>query len=134
MIQKLIPMTDFVLQQEQLFKEKKANDCLQSLLMFRYANVLKTPLALNMFVPADENGNPLQDPGLIPSQELNDYRKAKDKILFEGFTGDYDDEGFYVENKEHVTLFPDEFGTKIIEHLTQDNLTLTPHALKLIYG
>lgn len=51
-----------------------------------YANFLSQPLEIWMFVPCDEDGNVLEDPGLMPSYELNKYREAKDRVLFEGFT------------------------------------------------
>ena len=40
-----------------------------------------------MFIPCcNTTGSVLADPGLMPSQELEDYRKAKEKVLFVGFS------------------------------------------------
>ena len=50
-----------------------------------FSNFLKQPLTLGMFVPCDENGNVLEEPLLLPSYELDKYRKAKEKVIFDGF-------------------------------------------------
>lgn len=50
-----------------------------------YANFLKRPLELAIFVPSDLEGNVLEDCGLIPSYELQRYREAKERVLFDGF-------------------------------------------------
>lgn len=54
---KLISMTDFVIQQrsELMFKELGKACC-------KYADFLKQPLKLEMFVPCDEDGNVLSEP------------------------------------------------------------------------
>ena len=95
-------MTDFVLNQKQSesFNEKTfINESLISLEKIRnYANFLKQPLKLEMFVPCDDEDNVLEEP--IVSEHLLDrfsqqpvkdentpeayrYRKAKEKVLFE---------------------------------------------------
>ena len=78
---KLISMTDFVLEIDK--NDKRLNRKYYAIIS--YANFLKTPLNLGMFVPCDENGNVLNDPGLFPSFELEQYRKAKDKVIFPNF-------------------------------------------------
>ncbi len=40
---------------------------------------------MGMFIPCDENGKILTEPPLIPSFELEQYRKAKDRVLFKNF-------------------------------------------------
>ena len=63
-------MTDFVLEQsEEAPKDKnlhKTNWSLEfekySKLIIRYAEFLKQPLKLEMFIPCDENGNVLEEP------------------------------------------------------------------------
>lgn len=59
---KLISMTDFVILQNISLanKEIKHNEC--GLRILKYANFLKQPLILGMFVPCDENGNVLEEP------------------------------------------------------------------------
>ena len=96
---RLKSMTDFVLQQKQSesFNEKTfINTELISLEKIRnYANFLKQPLKLEMFVPCDEDGDILDEPEnyelRLPNMmtEYNDevyrYKQAKSKVLFEGF-------------------------------------------------
>nr|WP_317632982.1 hypothetical protein [uncultured Flavobacterium sp.] len=80
-------------------------------------------LELGHFVPTDEDGNVLKDPGLIPSYELEQYRKSKEKVLFEGWEKRIKDlEAF----KLHLTI------TKIIENAIEWDLILTQNALKKI--
>ena len=91
---KLISMTDFVL--HQYSNNYHANTPTRIL---NYARFLKQPLKLEMFVPCDEDGNVLNEPKdwktyesggsafmnideILPCQ---DYKKAKEKVLFEGF-------------------------------------------------
>ena len=98
----LIPMTDFVMKQNYITtldisqidfydKELKILSTIRN-----YATFLKQPLKLEMFVPCDENGNVLEEPQMRPernsfdeedmdydAQELYDYIKAKEKVLFE---------------------------------------------------
>lgn len=97
---RLKSMTDFVLNQKQSesFNEKTfINEALISLEKIRnYANFLKRPLKLEMFVPCDEYGNVLKEPkrwedylqypdsfdGNKEWYELYDYQQAKEKVLF----------------------------------------------------
>ena len=97
----LIPMTDFVLQIDDLRPRDLGQDFsswnLSKLITIEnYAKFLKQPLKLEMFVPCDENGNVLEEPKMRPernsfdeedmdydAQELYDYIKAKEKVLFE---------------------------------------------------
>ena len=93
---KLISMTDFVLNQKQSesFNEKTfINEALISLEKIRnYANFLKQPLNLGMFVPCDEDEDILEEPKdyeqRLPNMmtEYNDevyrYKQAKEKVLF----------------------------------------------------
>lgn len=91
-------MTDFVLEQTELLYEKNQSKLIHRVV--NYAQFLKQPLTLGMFVPCDEEGNILEEP--IISEHLLDrpggspikskntpeayyYRKAKERVLFEGF-------------------------------------------------
>ena len=79
-------MTDFVLQQD-------ITDIKQRDSIVNYANFLKQPLNLRMFVPCDEDGEILDEPRdyeqRLPNMmtEYNDeiyrYKQAKEKVLFE---------------------------------------------------
>jgi len=90
---KLISMVDFVLNLDT--KEHWSEDFTKCV---KYANFLKQPLKLGMFVPCDENDVPMVEPeswqnfleysdisikGLKP--EIYEYYNAKDRVLFEGF-------------------------------------------------
>ncbi|SDQ04062.1 hypothetical protein SAMN05421664_0029 [Chryseobacterium soldanellicola] len=100
---KLIPMTTFVIE----YYSNEGYADLQTLrLMNNYANFLKQPLTLGMFVPVDPQGNVLKEPKNYPiwkTLEHNDgkenngvgfneykiYQKAEKNCLFEGFKLDY---------------------------------------------
>ena len=96
----LISMTDFVLDNER-FKED-SDVCIFKI--SNYANFLKQPLELYMFVPCDENNIPLKKQTMYYSEEyigklkgievevaklvnrkISDYYFAKKRCLFEGF-------------------------------------------------
>jgi hypothetical protein len=84
---KLISMTDFVLEQgnpsntDSQFADK----------VMGYANFLKTPLKLEMFVPCDKYGNILKKPNSNDyNEETNGWFNAicvyaDQQVLFEGF-------------------------------------------------
>lgn len=86
---KLISMTDFVLHEsfgvgnEIIDKGIFYNKCRD------YANFLKQPLTLGMFVPCDEGGNVLEQPcDVMNTDGCRDcacrvYKKSKEKVLFE---------------------------------------------------
>ena len=99
---RLIPMTDFVIE----YYSHEGYADLQTLkLMNNYANFLKKPLTLGMFVPVDQKGNILKEPknyifwkslehnrkkseqpaSSLPFDEYKLYQKAEQKCLFEGF-------------------------------------------------
>ncbi|WP_415326238.1 hypothetical protein [Chryseobacterium sp. MMS23-Vi53] len=95
-------MTDFVIE----YYSNEGYADLQTLnLMKNYANLLRKPLTLGMFVPVDSSGNILKEPKNYdswkslehnrkkanedtPEESLNEYKlyqKAKRKCIFEGF-------------------------------------------------
>jgi len=121
---KLIPMVDFVLEQYKV-KQSPYNFWKKT---EKYANFLKQPLKLGMFLPCDENDVPLVEPetwqichnnsGTMSGADIllcQQYEQAKERVLFEGF--DFD---------PHLTC--EMYFT--IEDLINLNLTLTPNALK----
>ena len=97
----LVPMTDFVLEQTKNFNAVVYDDLETASINLierieNYANFLKQPLKLEMFVPCDEDGNVLEEPKIeeeyvdehttqIFAQYQYDLDKAKEKVLFEGF-------------------------------------------------
>ena len=135
---KLISMTDFVLELQET--ESRVIGTLDSAI--NYANFLKQPLKLEMFVPYDEDGNVLEERIIFSKDEdcvfdssnFNKYQQAKEKVLFEGFkvcnrTTKID---CVVYNEDHITLKL--LKDKTIEYLINRNLTLTPTAIKRIFG
>lgn len=100
---KLIPMTDFVIE----YYSNEGYADLQTLsLMKNYANFLRKPLTLGMFVPVDTNGNVIKEPknytawksldhndgkrsGTASFEEYSLYQKAEQNCMFEGFVMAY---------------------------------------------
>lgn len=143
-MKKLQSMTDFVLD-EQRFKEVSDTAIFK---VTNYANFLKQPLMLGMFIPCDESGNVLRKPIDISefhprdwdvmNIEHSEYNKAKRKVLFKGV------EKFQVpQGKEIYTLnnlpilLPDvngkynlAFGLNTIEDLCKYEVELTESAIK----
>ncbi|REC45402.1 hypothetical protein [Chryseobacterium pennipullorum] len=152
---KLIPMTTFVIE----YYSNEGYADLQILsLMKNYANFLKQPLTLGMFVPVDELGNVLKEPKNYTSwkslehndgkrmsaagfAEYGNYQKAEEKVMFEGFRVDYNG---YSKVRIVASYHPViEFsfnkndllpaGFIDVESLTAfDDIFLTAHALRLI--
>ena len=144
---KLISMTDFVLQQQnESYSKDQFVERVEA-----YANFLKEPLKLEMFVPCDDNGKVLEQPIDIYyrpdfgcqkypqecyEEDLKTYEQSKEKVLFEGFT-------FKEETKDTYFLLEEGIYTHALTKLRQrtieslvgmDNLTLTTNAIKCIFG
>lgn len=126
-MEELISMTDFVLQMSKPYDKETAESetCLAENFYDRvplYANFLKRKLELWMFIPCDENGEPLEEPTILDdrlSLKLMIYQKAKESVWFEiDMTG-------LDSIKHHISLGRD------IEYLTQfKGIKLTKQALK----
>ena len=131
---KLISMSDFVLQEKtggqqvnsitsQLYYELR--------IIKKYADFLKQPLKLEMFVPCDDNGNVLED--IIGNGMIKQYEQAKDKVLFDGFD-------IYSNGDLHnafVTFESSRLEIMNVENLITDfqySFYLTPNAIKRIFG
>ena len=80
---RLISMVDYVLHDDVIFKEKRTFKDL----VLNYATFLKQPLELWMFVPCDKEGNVLEAVPYYADgiEKVNEYKKAKERCLFEGF-------------------------------------------------
>jgi len=133
---KLISMTDFVL--EQVEECKFNSDGRFHSRIINYANFLKQPLKLEMFVPCDaegkvidaepcslgmfEKGNPFYD---VYLESQKQWDKAKERVLFEGFNPDRI--GHTIDG---VFGFYSSMWT--IEDLTRFEITLTETAIKQI--
>lgn len=139
---KLISMTDYVF----LCRENRENKTSDNIRMFwaceRYANFLKTPLELGMFVPVDEKGNASEveepDQSKVPNmhpneqhdywQEWNaDYNKAKENIIFENCSM-FDEHFIRYGNGKLFHI--NHLKTTTIEFFCDKDLTLTQNAIK----
>jgi hypothetical protein len=162
---KLISMTDFVLEQDKLefvpkgedYADEWSNFCLQRLdRITAYANFLKQPLELWMFVPCDENGKPMKEGYEVFDEDCTEYdeyvfkyQKAKERCLFEGFeycesqskatilgiplsVSPYTDSGRLYVTKKELDGYHTWFHLFTIEDLIQCNLTRTQTAINQI--
>lgn len=129
---KLISMTDFVLERnkQQLPKgfDKHISDSFAfNTQVIKYAHFLKQPLKLSMFVPCDEDGNPLENPNYVNSYhkyKSNDeyigadkkYNRTKENVLFEDFEFHRKDKYsiMLVNDKQELTI---EFSGNVIFYL-----------------
>ena len=127
---KLISLIDYVLQEQ---KGGQQVNSITSQLHYelrcikKYAKFLKQEIKLEMFVPCDEDGNVLGEPyndgngdnyfGVL----LDEYQKAKEKVLFEGF--DLSTAKFHCDRNDRT-----------IEYFTSFEVELTPSAIKRIFG
>ena len=148
---KLISMTDFVLEQTKLASESKCGIYEYIVKIRDYANLLKQPLELWMFVPCDEDGNVLELPTKENSlntidheSKMMDYQQAKEACIFEGFewnVAEFCDEpmieledkkgNYFCYDCEDKNFSKDEdFFCSDIEDLLQFNLQLTQTAIK----
>ncbi|WP_291076391.1 MULTISPECIES: hypothetical protein [unclassified Empedobacter] len=140
---KLISMTDFVLEQTELLYEKNQSKLIHRVV--NYAQFLKQPSKLGMFVPCDENNNPISK-NIADDNYLGVhlYQQAKNRVLFEGFeikvsniTNNLQNDFLIIsetnevighENKDQWFFNP----YKKIEDLIDYDLTLTETAKKQI--
>ena len=135
---KLISMTAFVLN-EKRFKE---DDAVCNFRITNYAHFLSQPLKLEMFVPVGDDGNILEDRDLfyttVPdghSESLAiQYKEAKEKVLFEGCYAEKQTEYYSLYTSGDKLLWVGWNYSKKIEDILHADLTLTPTALKQIYG
>ncbi len=103
----LMPMTDFVLQQH---KESETNGQYIRT-TFKYANFLKRPLTLGMFVPCDLEGNVLKNPNNQPNTSFTSEKHYENGQIETFYDEDYFNECLieYQQAKERV-LFKLEEG------------------------
>ena len=111
-----------------------------------YANFLKQPLILSMFVPCGNNGEVLEEPSNYKEwnkkecawwenyTECLEYQQAKKRCLFEGFEliTEYDDYwSFKYKDEEEPSGI---FKTTNVEYLQKvfDKITLTQSAINQI--
>src|SRR5690606_33376563 len=140
---KLISMTDYVLTYEYLSNKPigmQRDDKLMAI--ERYANFLKTPLELGMFVPCNEYGGIYYEDGtdgegnILDEIMYKEYQQAKDRALFEGFIfvkalTSFGESEYYRFMYEETIITNLDFKNKIVEDLIEKySITLTQNAIK----
>lgn len=134
-IDKLIPMVEFVLQEEAYINQFNTRDARTAdpyNRIVNYAKFLSQPLQLGMFVPCDDEGKYLINPDLPapfcrdcadengtcpnsgypcePKEATEVYSKAKEKVLFKGFEVLNTRVGMSVVNNGRLEFEFDEYG------------------------
>lgn len=157
-------MTDFVLDQVDLYNNDKMSVFDFALRVKKYAQFLKQPLKLAILIPCDENDKPLEVPersndwnfGIIKgfSEELinqwEKYQQAKERVLFKGFkvsdktnciNGNLKVLRFegsnqvWAETKDNKTQFRfPNLRVTTVEDLVNYDLELTESAVKQFFG
>jgi hypothetical protein len=121
----LIPMIDFVLEQSeigfeiQILSHQNKNRADRFSKLVKYANFLKQPLKLEMFIPCDEDGNILEEPMnykywvkksigipyILDLRQYEIYQKAKEKVLFEGFVATITNNEIFIKSDKNNLIF-----------------------------
>ena len=140
---KLISMTDFVLEQSKRIMNVEITHLESHHQIVGYANFLKQPLKLEMFicsVPEPEiQGGYSEDGSFIGGYDekwIEEYYEAKDKVLFENYS---------VVKQSTYSIVVDSHGrnvwlswneSKTIESLINEvtEVSLTPNAIERIFG
>jgi len=132
-MEKLIGMTDFVLEQwypENLEKEEFEDVYYK---IHKYANFLKQPLELWMLVPCDKYGNPYKyDDNTGHNAYDREYREAKERCLFANLSADKVNDYYFIERDKKYVFALGLDNLRIVEDLVKYNLQLTPTAQKQI--
>lgn len=129
----LISMTDFILKQD-----KYKNKFYELKSIQNYANFLKQPLELWMFVPCDDNGNFIDEPidykiwekafhpkpATLRLKRYMDYQQAKERCLFKRF-------GYENETETHFILLQNNWEKSIPKIWTIEDLIGRGFDLKL---
>ena len=138
---KLISMTDFVLEQDLEFKPTRT----YKELVINYANFLKQPLELWMFVPCLFTGGHnvvMEEPTRYPNDEYSTtegqlYNEAKNKCLFNGFKIEFSSNTTNIlscNGKKYAYSVNNKFqfygNIKLIEELNGNEIWLTQTAIK----
>jgi len=145
---KLLSMTDFVLEQKETptLGMEQYDWCMSEMGLLNnirnYAKFISQPITLSMFVPVDEIGSILYQPcEIINTDECRhcacrEYLKAKDKVLFEGFSICNRLESVKcVENGDlHFSYDKAIESNETVETLVKYRLELTDTAKKQIFG
>jgi hypothetical protein len=127
---KLISITDYVL--NSIEKVGYGKSQVEFVATVRaYANFLKQPLNLGMFIPCDENGNVVEYPdhnynSMEYMDEFDVYNEAKNRVLFEGFEIRNKNNFYFIEKKESSVYF------RILKNTTKTIEDLIPVWLEVL--
>ncbi|QHB38691.1 hypothetical protein HWC92_gp19 [Flavobacterium phage vB_FspS_morran9-1] len=131
---KLISMTDFVLDK---YKNAPIEDYDQVNETFinsviKYAEFLKQPLKLEMFVPCVDN----EPFNYSKHGNKKEFEQAKDKVLFENYSVVKQSTYFIVVDSHGRNVWLSWNESKTIESLINEvtEVSLTPNAIKRIFG
>jgi len=133
---RLISMTEKVLELEKEFNNGIYTFAEFTNIVCNYANFLNKPLKLEYFVPCDDEGNILEEPKFIPEEVefeklLEQYENAREKVLFDGFgvcDRNSKKDCIILNQEDHINI--KWLENKTIEDLVKYNLTLTLNAIK----
>lgn len=148
----LIGMTDFVLEQQEKFKSDRFYFRQFKDNVINYANFLKQPLTLGMFVPVDSHGVILDElkfcctssdcgcmgmPVNVSSmEEIDEYYEAKEKVLFKDANVTPVEDYYIVKiGKREVWITWTERTIEDVQHINRAyevDFELTESALKQI--
>jgi len=140
---KLIPMSDFVINETE---KSDGNENALCILFYNYAKLLKQPLTLGAFVPVDLEDNILEEPepphtyasentdAYIEkyNADIAVYNKAKENVLFEGFSWNDGTATLYYNNSPF--WIGRIYGELIENVLLNINPKFTQTAKNQIYG
>lgn len=134
---KLISMTDFVIQNENMVKTTEIEMSKDLYNLAQYAHFLKQPLKLGMFVPCDEDDNVLEEPVYSEPTSENEignldeliyqFNLAKDRVLFDGFTVE---NGIIFLSNKQILIQKSLLEKMKIEDIISANLILTQSSIK----
>lgn len=144
-MKKLITMTSYIIWMQELSVEEIAElfgekyHLRQPILFEDYARLLVTSLSLSMFIPCNEKGEPMEKP-IIGESSLDSssipysdqYQKALDKVLFEGWESitHFDYSGVVDKKKQQLWFRGNKMTMpvegKTIEDLINSGIELTP--------
>jgi len=144
---RLISMVDFVITQWSIDLNKTQRERINN-----YANFLKQPLKLEMFVPCDNDGNVFEEPEYHEPHSEDEigqhdelqyqYQQAKQNVFFEDWRFDSEADDFIYLKHKDLMLIIDKWNSSFemisencyaienIEDLIQFDLTLTQTAIK----
>ena len=100
-----------------------------------YANFLKQPLTLSMFVPCDDDGNVLSNPKdstLQYQKKIDEYQQAKERVIFEGYKVIKFEDYYIIYDSHGRETWLSWSKSKTIESLINEitEVTITPNAVK----